>query len=115
MLFVSLTKIRGALFLIALVFLSANMATNEHAVHTGLAKLITVDHQVRRERSRAERETLKTSVLPGKEENSVHPLQAAAGTSWAQNISVNCFLTLHSPSPLQHENFSLNSSPVLNL
>jgi len=119
MVFVSLLKAEplkhGVLFLLVLAFLCANMATNRHVVHTGLAKLITVDHQVRRELSRAERENLKTSVLSGREEIILKPLQEATGISWSPEIVLNSYPVLYFPTQLQPQSIFLDSSPVLNL
>jgi hypothetical protein len=106
---------RGVFFILALLFLSANMATNKHVVHTDLAKLITVDHQVRRDLSRAERENLKTSVVSGRGEIALDPLQEVAGISPSQEIVVDSYPIPHSLTQLQPQSISLDFSPVLNL
>ncbi len=106
---------RVMFFLLALMFLSANMATDRHVVHTDLAKFISVNHQVRRDLSRAERENLKTSVASGRGEVVAHPPQQAAAITGFHEIVVNFHPVRHSPTQLQPKSISLDCSPVLNL
>ena len=119
MVFVSLLRAerfkRSLLFLLVLVFLSANMVTNRHVVHPGLSKIITLDRQVRRELSRAERENLKTSVLSAREEIVFEPLLETSRISWFQDIVLNSYSVLDSPTQLQPKTIFLDSSPILNL
>ena len=103
------------LFLLVLLFLFANMGINRHVVHTGVEKLITVDHQVRRELTRAERENLKTSVLSGRGDLITNPPQEAAGISRHQDIVVDSYPISDSPTQVQPKSIILDSSPVLNL
>lgn len=106
---------RGALLALALLFLSANITTEKHLVHTGLAKLITFDHQVRRDLWRAERESIKTSALSGRGELIPNLLQEPAGINWSQEIVVNSCPMSQSPTQLQPKRIFLDSSAVLNL
>ncbi len=102
-------------FLLALMFLSANVATDKHVAHGDIAKFITVDHQVRRDLSRAERENLKTSVVSGKGEFIPNPPQEAMGIARAQEIAVILYPVSHFVTQLQPKSIALDSSPVLNL
>jgi hypothetical protein len=91
------------------------MATHKHLVHTGLVKLITVDHQIRRDLARAERENLKTSVVSGRAEIVLNPLQEAAGIPRFPEFVLNAHGI---PRPLiqfEPKIFVLDLSPVLNL
>ncbi len=109
-------SLKNVIFLLlAVMFLSANMATDKHVVHTDSAKFISVDHQVRRDLSRAERENLKTSVASGRGEFVPNPPQEVATITRFQKIVVNFYPVRHSPTQLQPKSISLDTSPVLNL
>lgn len=107
---------RGAFVFLVLVLLSANMATNRHLAHTVPAKFISVDHQVRRDLSHAERENLRTSVMSGREEIVLNnPLQEAAGIPRSPEFVLSSYAM---PRPLIHfesKTLVLDFSPVLNL
>jgi hypothetical protein len=105
----------GALLALALLFLAANTATHKHVVPTGLAKLITLDHEVRRDLARAEREGLKTSVASGRGELIPYPLQQAAGITGSRDIVLNSYRVPQPLTQLESENISLDFSPILNL
>jgi hypothetical protein len=100
---------------VALLFLSANMATHKYLAHSGSAKLIAFDHQVRRDLSRAERETLRTSVLSARGELVPNGVQEATGINWSQEIVVNSYPISHFLTQLQTKRIFLDASPVLNL
>lgn len=101
--------------LLALVFLSANMVPNRRLVHSGLAKLITLAHQVRRDLSHAERENLRTSVLSGKEEIGFTPLEGIAVIPRLHEFVVISYATPPAPLQVAPRTFVVDLSPVLNL
>jgi hypothetical protein len=84
-------------------------------VHTGLAKLITFDHEVRRDLSRAERQDLKTSVASGRGEIVPYPLQQAGGMIRFQEIVLNSCRVSHLLTQTKSKRVFLDFSPVLNL
>jgi hypothetical protein len=105
----------GLLLVVTLLFLFANASTNKHLVHAGHAKLITFDHEVRRDLTRAERESVKTSVLSGRGEVIAHPPVEAAATTWSHDIRLNSYPLSRLPGKLEATRTFLDLSPVLNL
>jgi hypothetical protein len=110
-----LELLKHTTFVLALLFLSVNLASHKHLVHAGPAKLITVAHEVRRDLAHAERESLKTSVLSGRGEASAYPLPETAVKIESHEILLNSYPLSHLPINLQSKNISLDLSPVLNL
>lgn len=106
---------RSIFVLLALVFLSANMAPDRHLAHGAVAKLITLDHQVRRDLSRAEREILRTSVLTGKGDVGLNPLQEIAGIPQLAEFVLNSCATVRPLIYFEPKTLVLDLSPVLNL
>ena len=101
--------------LLVFVLLSVNMATDRHIAHSANAKLITFDHQVRRELSRAERENLRTSVMSSRGDSILNPLREVAGVPRSPQFVLNSYVT---PRPLiyfESKTLVLDFSPVLNL
>jgi hypothetical protein len=105
----------GALFALALLFLSANAAAGKHLAHAGPARLITFAHEMRRDLSRAEREGLKTSVAIGSGETVSYPLHEATAITRPREIVPNGYRVSHSLTQLQSNTSPLDFSPVLNL
>ena len=105
----------GALIVVALLFLFANASTHKHLLPAGSPKLITLDHEVCRDLTRAEREIVKTSVLSGRGEAVAYPPQQAAATAHAYDILLNSYPLSHPPSMRQPRSTSIDFSPVLNL
>ena len=106
---------RSVFVLFALVFLSANMATDKHLAHSAGAKLITFDHQVRRDLSRAERENLRTSVLSCKGEVGLTPLLGVVGIARPPEFVLNSYATPRPLIQLGPKTIALELSPILNL
>lgn len=105
----------GPLVIVALLFLFASASTHKHLLNTGPGKLITFDHEVRRDLTRAERESVKTSVLSPRGEVIAYSPQEVAATTRSQPIRLNSYPLSHSPNVLQPRSMSLDLSPVLNL
>jgi len=106
---------RSIFVLLALVLLSANMAPDRHLAHSAGAKLITFDHQVRRDLSRAERENLRTSVLSCRGEVGLSPLQGVAGIPRPPEFVLNSCVTVRPLVYFEPKTLVLEISPILNL
>ena len=106
---------RSIFVLLALVCLLANMATDRHMAHSAAAKLITFDHQVRRDLSRAEREILRTSVLTGKGDVGLNPQQEIAVIPRLAEFVLSSCATVRPVIYFEPKTLVLDLSPVLNL
>lgn len=104
----------GAALVLAVLFLVANGATSKRLVPAGSAKLITFDHEVRRDLTRAERQSLKTSAasvtgeLPS-------PGQYAAVFAGPRQTAQDSYRIFRLPTRLPSRSIFLDLSPVLNL
>ena len=106
---------RSVFVLVALVFLSANMAPDRHSGHSALAKLISLDHQVRRNLSHAVRENLRTSVLSCRDEIGLTPLDGIAAIPRPPKFVLTSYAAPRPPVQFEHQALVLDLSPVLNL
>lgn len=106
---------RSLFVLVALVFLSANMAPDSHLGHSTLAKLITLNRQVRRNLSHAVRENLRTSVLSSREEIGLTPLQEIGVIPRPPKFVLTSYATPRPPVQFERQTLVLDLSPVLNL
>ena len=105
----------GTALILAVMFLVANVATSKRLVPTGSAKLITFDHEVRRDLTRAERQSLKTGAASATAEPLRNPLQEPATVSVPLQIASNSSRILNLPTELASKSITLDCSPVLNL
>jgi len=91
------------------------MATDKHVAHSADTKLITFDHQVRRDLSRAERENLRTSVLSGRGDSFPNPPQEVAGIPRLAEFVLNSCALVSPPIHFESKTVVLDLSPVLTL
>ena len=106
---------RSIFIVLALVFLSANMAPDKHLAHSAVAKLITLDHQVRCDLSRAERENLRTSVVSCRGDVGLGPLQVVVAIPRPPEFVLNSYATPRPAIQLGPKTPVLELSPILNL
>jgi hypothetical protein len=105
----------GTALVLAVMFLVATVATSKRLVPTGSAKLITFDHEVRRDLTRAERQGLKTSASSATAEPLRNPLQEPVTITVPLQIGLNSSGVLLVPNELASKSIFLEFSPVLNL
>ena len=106
---------RCILAVLAFGLFSLNVVTSSHLAPNGQRQLITLDHQVRRELVRAERENLKSSVA-SEEGILINPPQEIASVSPSLEIVASHYkISATSHSLFEPASLVLDSSPVLNL
>jgi len=107
---------RGILILVACTVFSAAFVVARHVLPRSTRQLITLQHQIRRVLSRAERENLKAGVSVQKAPIIIHPPQDfAASSRFSKSVLAYRATTLFVVRSMHWENFAIESSPVLNL
>jgi hypothetical protein len=113
------TSRRGILVVVAFAFFFLSFlsfATSRHFVPRGLRQLISIDHQIRRVLSRAERENLRSGVALEDTAAAISLSQDAGEISLSvEAVVTNYGVHLISPDVTKTNDFILESSPVLNL
>ena len=102
--------------LLALVLFSPIFATMRHFVPNGKSSYITLDHRLRRELTRAERETLRSGAAFEDARAVIDPPREAAQISLFPAAAVAYFTnSLFPEATIDPNTFTSDLSPVLNL
>lgn len=115
--FIGHTLTRAVGLLLGAALLLGNVAAYRHFVPTGVKKYITLDHEMRRLFSRAERENFRTAVKPADGAATVShvPRGIGHGIPSVEFIVADYEIATIQQSPLPVKTSFLDFSPVLNL
>jgi hypothetical protein len=107
---------RGIFVAIACVLLSLCFAVSRHFIPQGVRQVITVEHQIRRVLSRAQKETVRDGATIQKMPEMANPPSELVGTSVSLENATTHYKRFLTPNILvEPENLALELSPVLNL
>lgn len=102
--------------LLSLVLFAPIFATLRHFVPNGKSCYITLDHQLRRELTRAEREIVRSSALIENAGAVIDPPREAARVPPSPAVAVAYFTnSLFPEATIDPNTFTSDLSPVLNL
>jgi hypothetical protein len=106
----------GLPLLVAFALLYVGIFSYKHLLLQSKPELITLDHQLRRMLSHAERETIKSAVTSDEEASPPATPQEFCAIFPPTHLVAPCSQCFHTPQSLmEQKSFAFDSSPVLNL
>jgi hypothetical protein len=105
----------GAAICLFLICFTASAATDQHVAHGTLSKVITFDHQVRRDLFHAERENVRSTAVSSSKEIPFEPAQQSGISVPLVDVSLNTLPPGFPLVPFHSTAFAVDRLPVLNL